>query len=260
MRPKLFNRKHTRTAHIELDTKRCKACWQCLENCPNQVIDKIELSWHKHALIVAPQNCTGCLKCVHTCPYNAYFRVDKTKEKTLKQKTQLFRNFVINNLLLFSGLAMVLSGLILQVGFHIGGQVNSQDFGNDRQIRAFDTNKTIWDLNYYEWSTVHKVVIVLFSLLMVYHFYIHWNWYKGVLSKRLIGKNIQVITLSTLFLLVAGTGIVPWLIDLSGNTSNLRFILIEIHDKLTLILIIYLILHLIKRTKWFRTAYAKLRN
>ena len=67
-----FNRKHTRTPFVQLDTQKCKACWKCIENCPNQVINKIDLPWHKHALIVKPDACIGCLNCVNICQYGAY--------------------------------------------------------------------------------------------------------------------------------------------------------------------------------------------
>ena len=268
MRPGLFSREHTRTAHVELNRKKCKACWQCLENCPNQVIGKIDLPWHKHALIVDSRHCSGCLKCVKTCRYGAYTKSDRAAQQTAGQKTRLFRIFIINNLLLFSGLATVLSGLVLQLGFHIGGQDRHHTSGYHIQpqtmdyerIRNLDTDKTIWHLNYYDWSTVHKVSIVLFSLFMAYHIYTHWKFYKILIYKRLIGNNIQVITLSGLFLLVAATGLIPWFIDLSGATSDLRLFLIEIHDKIALILIFCFILHLIKRNKWFAITYAKLKK
>jgi len=108
------------------------------------------------------------------------------------------------------------------------------------------------------WSTIHKFVIVFFFLLMIYHTYVHWKWYKGIITKHLIGKNRQVIILSVLFLLVAVTGLIPWFIDLSGSTSILRMLFIEIHDKITFILIVFFILHFVKRAKWYATAYKKL--
>jgi hypothetical protein len=95
---------------------------------------------------------------------------------------------------------------------------------------------------------------------MVYHTYVHRKWYKGVITKHLIGKNKQVIILSVLFLLVAVTGLISWFIDLSGGNSIFRMLFIEIHDKLTLILIVFLVLHFIKRAKWFAAAYAKLKR
>ncbi|MDP4266867.1 MAG: hypothetical protein Q8880_05485 [Bacteroidota bacterium] len=81
-----------------------------------------------------------------------------------------------------------------------------------------------------------------------------------VFEKKLAGKNIQVVTLSMIFMIVAFTGLVPWFIDLTGSGGILRLILIEIHDKLALILVIYIVLHLIKRCRWFITTYAKLRR
>jgi len=184
------------------------------------------------------------------------------------QQKKTRNSFVINNLLLLFGVVMIVSGLTLQVGFHFGSsephhgnrhELRNQSI-NYEQERGFDTFKTVLGFNYQQWSTIHKVVIVLFSLIMIYHFYIHWKWYKGVIKKHLIRKNIQVITLTVLFLLVAFTGLIPWFIDLSGSKSIWRFILIEIHDKLTFVLIIYLILHFIRRSKWFKVTYSKLKD
>jgi hypothetical protein len=188
--------------------------------------------------------------------------------KPQNQQKKTLISFLINNLLLLVGIIMIVSGLTLQVGFHMGSsephhgnrhEVQPQSI-NYEQERGFDTQKTVWGFNYHQWSTIHKLVIVLFSLIMTYHFYIHRKWYKGIIKKHLIRKNIQVITLTILFLLVAFTGLIPWLIDLSGSKSIWRFILIEIHDKLTLVLIIYLILHFIKRSKWFKATYSMLKQ
>jgi len=185
-----------------------------------------------------------------------------------KHMKRTFDNFLVNNLLLVSGLVMVFSGLVLQLGFHMGGpdehQVSAQGVQFQsmqyEQLREIDTNKMVCGYNYPGWSTIHKYVIVFFSLLMIYHTYIHWKWYKGVITKHLIGKNRQVIILSVLFLLVAVTGLVPWFIDLSGGTGIFRMLFIEIHDKITFVLIGFLILHFVKRAKWFVTTYTKLKR
>lgn len=178
-----------------------------------------------------------------------------------------FNDFLINNLLLVSGLLMTFSGLVLQIGFHMGGSGNHQIDAHEaqfrsihyEQLRVIDTTKIVCGFNYTDWSTIHKYVIVFFSLLMIYHTYVHWKWYKGVFTKHLIGKNRQVIILSALFLLVAVTGLVPWVIDLSGGKSTLRMLFIEIHDKITLILIVMFILHIYKRRKWFISTFQKLK-
>jgi NAD-dependent dihydropyrimidine dehydrogenase PreA subunit len=263
-----FNRNHKRTPFVQLDTRKCKACWKCIDNCTNLVIGKVDFANHKHALILQPYSCTGCLNCISICQYNAYSVTDVLKQKTEKMKRRTFNNFLINNLLLISGLLIIFSGLALQLGFHMGGHGEHQSGSRGmqfesmqyEQLRAIDTNKIVFGLNYADWSSIHKFVIVCFSLLMIYHTYVHWKWYKGVITKHLLGKNIQVITLSVLFLLVAVTGLIPWFIDLSGSSSVLRMLFIEVHDKITLILIVYFVLHFIKRAKWFSKTYAKLKR
>jgi hypothetical protein len=125
------------------------------------------------------------------------------KRNTKKNRT--FYNFLINNLLLLFGVAMIVSGLAIQIGFHMGSsdeqkkheiQSHTEHY---EQIRGFDKLNTVWGINYSNWSTIHKFAIVFFSGLMIYHILIHWKWYKVVVSKHLINKNIQMITLSILF-------------------------------------------------------------
>jgi len=59
------------TKYIYLDTSKCKACWKCVEACPNGVIGKINLLFHKHAKINQPDLCKGCRKCVNACQEKA---------------------------------------------------------------------------------------------------------------------------------------------------------------------------------------------
>jgi len=265
---KLFSRQSIITAYVQLDTKKCKACWDCIGSCKQHVIGKVDLPWHKHALIIDPVKCTGCLSCIGTCQYNSFTKVDRAVEAKTKERNRVYNKFLINKLLLFVGFVMIFSGLTLQVGFHMGEHGGSQKDQvitstksiSYEELREIDQSKIVCGFNYPDWSTIHKYAIVNFSLLMIYHVYAHWNWYKGVFIKHLIGKNIQVITLSVLFLLVAITGLVPWFIDLSGSTNMLRMAFIEIHDKLALVLTVYLILHLVKRFNWYRNTYAKLKE
>jgi hypothetical protein len=95
---------------------------------------------------------------------------------------------------------------------------------------------------------------------MIYHIILHWKWYKAVITKNLIAKNKLIITLSIVFLLVAITGYLPWLIKLSGGNDSLRIVFIEIHDKIALIFLINLILHVSSRTRWFITTFDKLKK
>lgn len=180
---------------------------------------------------------------------------------------KLIRSFIINNLLLVFGLVMIFSGLTMQVGFHMSehpgheGNMNNSKSASLQyeEIRQFDPLKQVCGMNYHSWSVTHKIAIVFFTIVSLYHIYTHWKWYKGVISKRLIGKNFQVITFSVLFILVAITGIIPWIFDLSGFDSLVRLLFIEIHDKLTLIFIIFIILHIANRLKWYVYTYNKLK-
>ena len=64
-------RNNTPLRFINVNTANCKACWECLENCPNKVFDKIDFLGHRHIKIRNPENCTGCLKCVKVCASGA---------------------------------------------------------------------------------------------------------------------------------------------------------------------------------------------
>jgi hypothetical protein len=128
---------------------------------------------------------------------------------------------------------------------------------NIEPVREINPGKTIWGVDYNEWTITHKTAIVSFSLFMLYHFVIHWKWYKGVITKHLIGKNKSVIFLSGFFILVAFTGITSWFLDLLGNKSTIRMDFMEIHDKLAIVLTIFLVSHVINRAKWFSHSYNK---
>ena len=162
----------------------------------------------------------------------------RRQERMGKMRKNAIR-FTVNLTLLIFGTATVFSGMLIQLKYHIGNHGYTFE------------NQAVMGLSYYEWSRIHKISIILLSILMIMHIYQHWNWYKAVVRKRLITKNIQVIILSLLFALVAITGFVPWLIDLLNGDDMLRKGIIEIHDKFALILLVFLILHIAKRLKRF---------
>ncbi|HBS87559.1 MAG: hypothetical protein A2W91_00165 [Bacteroidetes bacterium GWF2_38_335] len=167
----------------------------------------------------------------------------RTEKKKINSTT-----FAINLGLLLTGLIMVFSGLIIQFSYHMG---------NHGEIKF---NHPALGFTYYEWSDLHKIMIVMVSSFMIFHIKQHWKWYKIVIRKNLIAKNRQVIILSVLFILVALTGYIPWFVHLSNESEIFRKTVIEIHDKLALILTVYLVLHLIKRIGWFFGRKAKCRT
>jgi NAD-dependent dihydropyrimidine dehydrogenase PreA subunit len=66
---------HHQTASIRLDARKCEACWECVDICKNQVFRRINMPWHKHAVIVNADKCTGCLSCVKHCKSGALTKI-----------------------------------------------------------------------------------------------------------------------------------------------------------------------------------------
>lgn len=157
-------------------------------------------------------------------------------------------SFKINLSLLFLVFIMIFSGLLLQVKYHLGNHGN------------IELNSNIFGISYYGWSSIHKISIVMLSLVMIFHVYLHWKWYCTIIKKRLVSKNIQVLILSVLFILVALTGFIPWIINSLKGNFMVRKAFVEIHDKLAIVLSVYIFLHIIKRLKWYFTTFEKIKN
>ena len=69
-----------RTEYISTNIHNCKACWECINACPKQVIGKFSFLWHKHIVIQNGDNCIGCKKCIKTCPHGV-FETNKIKDE-----------------------------------------------------------------------------------------------------------------------------------------------------------------------------------
>ncbi|MCE5332434.1 MAG: ferredoxin family protein [Bacteroidales bacterium] len=67
------------TAYIRADIHKCKACWNCVDVCPEQVFGKMGFLWHKHVVIENHESCIGCKKCVKVCPHGVFTTIDKAK-------------------------------------------------------------------------------------------------------------------------------------------------------------------------------------
>lgn len=154
--------------------------------------------------------------------------------------------FSINSGLLITSVATMFTGLLIQINYHMGNHGN-----------VAKTN-CVMGMNYETWSDLHKIAIVVLSVLMIFHIYRQWKWYKVVMQKKLFTKNSQVIILSILFILVSLTGFIPWFIYLSDGDLMLRKIFIEIHDKLAIFFSVYLVLHIMKRIRWFITTLTRI--
>ncbi|MCM1501230.1 MAG: 4Fe-4S binding protein [Bacteroidales bacterium] len=68
-------RRRASTGYIALDSRNCKACWECVDACPQKVIGKVKVFSHRHARIVDAESCIGCRKCVKACRYGAILSI-----------------------------------------------------------------------------------------------------------------------------------------------------------------------------------------
>jgi 2-oxoglutarate ferredoxin oxidoreductase subunit delta len=66
----ISDRRHG-TEYIQLNTANCQACWECVEACPNDVLGKLDVFFHRHVRVVAAENCAGCGACVQACRHEA---------------------------------------------------------------------------------------------------------------------------------------------------------------------------------------------
>lgn len=158
-----------------------------------------------------------------------------------------FLILIVNLGLLFVGLIMIFSGLLIQIKYHMGHHDTT------------DITNHVLGINYFGWSNIHKISIIFISIIIIFHIIQHWKWYKTIIKKKLFSKNRQVLILTLVFIIVAITGYIPWIIKLKGGDEIIQKTFIEIHDKLALILFVYLILHVTKRLKWYFITFKKLK-
>lgn len=155
----------------------------------------------------------------------------------------------LNLALLTSGALVMFTGLLLQGGFHMGNH------------GSIDPRISVLGCCHAEWSRYHFFAILALSAFMLVHLLRHRSWYTSLRPRHFRGKKRQVMILSTLFLAVAVTGYLPWLIHVWGGDAMLRKLFIEIHDKLALPLSGYLIWHIVtRRAALFRLAPRKERH
>lgn len=67
-----------KTKYVAIDAHhKCKACWECIDQCPRNVLGKVNLlGLHKHAIFKHPEDCIGCGKCIKACPHEAYSAIE----------------------------------------------------------------------------------------------------------------------------------------------------------------------------------------
>lgn len=172
-----MNRK--RTKFVVLDTRRCVACWQCVAQCPKQVIGKVSVLWHRHVVFRHPEACVGCKRCTKVCPQGVFPLVDQASISSSKRK----RKASVKHLLLSATVAIAVTGF----GLHAAGH---------------GASFPIW----HRWAVAHAVFSLLWLVLAGYHVWQHQRWYRAVLSRGVCRKGKLTLLLTALSLALWATG------------------------------------------------------
>jgi NAD-dependent dihydropyrimidine dehydrogenase PreA subunit len=57
---------------VTIDTELCEGCSDCIDNCPNEVLELVEENGKMVATFSGdPDDCIGCLSCEGVCPEGA---------------------------------------------------------------------------------------------------------------------------------------------------------------------------------------------
>jgi len=164
----------------------------------------------------------------------------------MQKKSRQVLSLITNLGLLLICSAMALSGLVIQLNYHMGHH------------GTIDKTGLVFGMSYIGWYYSHLVSIVMVSFFAVIHFILHWRWYKAIVRKRLFAENNLVIILTIVFIVAATTGYIPLFIRLSSGTEVIRKAFIEIHDKIALVLLVYIIIHVSKTLRRFIASFKKL--
>ena len=107
-------------------------------------------------------------------------------------------------------------------------------------VAGHRTTHEVWE----NWAMAHVIASVLMLLLVIYHVYAHWAWYKSWF-RNVQGKKSGVtmaLTLAFLFLVVTG---IILLVAINGPNSGVGIS----HLAVGLLLIVLSCIHIIKRLK-----------
>lgn len=54
--------RHAFTRFVQFNPQTCKACWQCIDECPRGVLGQVSFRRHEHIHVDKPEVCIGYLQ------------------------------------------------------------------------------------------------------------------------------------------------------------------------------------------------------
>ncbi len=156
-------------------------------------------------------------------------------------------NFYVNAINLIPFLIVIITGLVLQIRYHM-----------HRLPDAY----VVSGLNRSGWLLLHRISAVIVLALIVIHCILHRKAIAAA-RRRIFGKASGSSIKSSyylflLFVLTSLTAMISWIFWDHGEV--MRHTLVEIHDKLSLLLILFSAVHIVPRLDWMVKTYRKLRN
>lgn len=164
-----------------------------------------------------------------------YHSMEKNMNKPSPVSDTARANFYINLMALVPFLVLIATGHILQTEYH---------------MHHLPEGALIMGLGRHGWLTLHELSAVISLACILHHCAHHWKFIVTVTKKKLYRKKMSSGIVSYILFLVfiatALTAFVSW-IFLEGRA---RHMLVEVHDKLALLLTLVFAVHLITRTGW----------
>jgi hypothetical protein len=154
----------------------------------------------------------------------------------LKTNTKTAINYWVNVSSLLPFILLIITGLILQANYHFSHK--------PEEYEVFSMNKKYWLL-------LHKIFALISTPIIFFHLALHFRWIKNLFMNKISSKGNKIVrttkVLLILYFLTFITSMVSWLFLEDPHAKRM---IIELHDKIALIIIIYFTIHIIQHFKW----------
>jgi len=146
------------------------------------------------------------------------------------------KQFYLNLFNLASFFLLAITGLVLQVNYHM------HHLPNGHQVLG---------LNRHGWLLLHKLSAVMSLAGITVHCLLHRRYIASatriILARRSLSKVLSSYYAVVLYVLSSLTALIPWIFFDQGHGHGGGRHFVEIHDKLALLLIIVTAAHIISR-------------
>lgn len=159
----------------------------------------------------------------------------KTPNRRSKSKSKGYVDLAT----LVSFLMLVFTGLIM-LAYHAGKAYPETTFGYDGLF----------------WLSAHRVSAVFTIVATTFHLCLQGSWFRKLLSGKPKNKYwMKDLTLMILFFITTLTSVIPWLVLGASRASTA---LLGVHNKLGLLMIVFLVVHFHDKKTLFTARLAKI--